>query len=132
LSAIFDDKSFDAVLLGWSLGSPPEEPRQLWSSAGATEKGSSNAVGFSNKEADAIIDALEYESNPQKRQELYHRFHKIIYEEQPYTFLYTPKTTLLYRQYIQNVFIPAKRQDLVPGANVTEPDSSIFCIKEPK
>lgn len=132
LSAVFDDKSFDAILLGWSLGSPPEEARQLWSSAGAQEKGSSNAVGFANKEADAIIDALEYESDPQKRLELYHRFHRIIYEEQPYTFLYTPKTTLLYRQYIQNVFIPAKRQDLVPGANVTEPDSSIFWIKPEK
>lgn len=130
LSGMFDDKGFDALLLGWSLGSPPEEPRQLWSSAGAQEKGSSNAVGFANQEADAIIDSLEYESNPQKRLDLYHRFHKIIHDEQPYTFLYTPKTTLLYRQYIQNVFIPSMRQDLVPGANVTEPDSSIFWIKE--
>ena len=130
ISSIFDDKSFDAILLGWSLGNPPEEPRQIWSSAGAKEKGSSNAIGFASKEADLIIDALEYEEDHQKRIELYHRFDKLIYEEQPYTFLYTPKTTLLYRDYLQNVFIPAERQDLVPGANVTEPDSSIFWIKE--
>lgn len=130
ISAVFDDKSFDAILLGWSLGTPPEEPRQIWSSAGAKEKGSSNAIGFANKEADTIIEALEYEQDHKKRIELYHRFARLIYQEQPYTFLYGPKTTLLYRDYLQNVFIPADRQDLVPGANVKEPDSAIFWLKK--
>jgi peptide/nickel transport system substrate-binding protein len=129
LSASFDDKDFDAICLGWALGTPPEDPRQLWYSSGAKEKGSSNAVGFANAEADKIIDALDYEYDHDKRLALYHKFDAILHEEQPYTFLYTPKTAFIYREYLKNVFIPADRQDLVPGANVAEPDSSIFWRK---
>ncbi len=132
LSASMDDKSFDAYLLAWGLGTPPENPRQLWSSAGAKEKGSSNTIGFANAEIDTIIDKLDYEYDPAKRIALYHRFDAIIHELQPYTFLYTPKTTLLYREYLQNVFLPVDRQDLVPGANIAEPDPSIFWIKSDK
>lgn len=130
LSAAFDDKSFDALMLGWSLGTPPEEIRQLWSSAGAQEKGSSNSIGFSNAEVDNIIELLDYSFDPEVRIKLYHRFDQIIHEECPYTFLYTPKASFLYRKYLQNVWIPADRQDLIPGANIAEPDSSIFWIKK--
>jgi peptide/nickel transport system substrate-binding protein len=130
LTATFDDKNFDAIFLNWTTGSPPEDPRQLWFSTGAKEKGSSNAVGFANAEVDAIIEKLQYEYDSNKRLKLYHRFDKILYDEQPYTFLYTPKANLLYRDYLQNVFIPTERQDLIPGANIAQPDSSIFWIKK--
>jgi len=129
LSKIFSDKSFDAVSLGWALGTPPEDPKQLWYSAGAKEAGSSNAISFQNKEADQIIEALEYEYDKDKRIALYHRFDAIIHDEAPYTFLYAPKSTLLYRDYVKNVFIPSERQDLIPGANVAVPESSIFWLK---
>lgn len=128
LSAILEDKSFEALFMGWSLGTPPEDPNQLWASQWAKEKGSSNIVGFSNPEADQIIEQLEFESDPEKRKKLYYAFDRIIHEEQPYTFLYSPKIVFLYRNYLKNVFIPAQRQDLVPGANITEPDPSIFWI----
>lgn len=130
LSSTFDDKTFDALMMGWSLGTPPEDPRQLWYSSGAKEKGSSNAIGFSNKEVDKIINTLDYEYNVAKRNELYHQFDKILYDEQPYTFLYSPKSTLLYREYIQNLFIPAERPDLVPGANITTPDLGVIYLKK--
>lgn len=132
LSAVFDDKEFDALSLAWTLGTPPEDPRQLWHSFGAKEKGSSNAVGFANAEIDKIIDQLDYEYDIEKRIALYHQFDRIIHEEQPYTFLFTPKTVFLYREYLKNVFIPEDRQDLVPGANVAEPDSSIFWLDKKK
>lgn len=128
LSAAFENKSFDAIMMAWGLGTPPDDPKQLWYSK-ESEKGSSNAIGFSNQEADAIIDKLLYESDAEKRTELYHRFDAILHEEAPYTFLYTPKITMLYRDYLQNVFIPADRQDLIPGANIGEPDSSIFWLR---
>src|SRR5262249_49083295 len=121
LSRQFDDKSFDAIFMGWRLGGPPEDPRQIWHSSGAKEKGSSNAIGFSNPEIDKLIDQLNYEYDKTKRIELYHQFHHIIHAEAPYTFLYTPKVRLLYREYVQNIFIPRERQDLIPGANMPEP-----------
>ncbi len=130
LSATFEDKNFDALFLGWALGTPPEDPKQIWYSAGAKEKGSSNAIGFANAEVDHLIEQLEYEDDINKRIELYHRFDALIDEEAPYVFLYTPKTALIYRDYLQNVFIPADRKDLIPGANVGEPVPSIFWIRE--
>lgn len=130
ISAIFEDKGFDALMLSWSLGTPPEDPRQLWHSSGAKQKGSSNAIGFSNRQIDEIIEALDYEDDLKKRISLYHQFDKIIYDEAPYTFLYAPKATMAYRDYLQNVFIPAERQDLIPGADVAEPVSNIFWIKK--
>lgn len=130
MSAIFEDKNFDAYFLGWVLSNPPEDPRQLWYSSTAKEKGSSNAIGFANAQVDTIIDRLDYEYDPKKRIELYHQFDKIIYDEAPYTFLFTSKSTLVYRDYLQNVFIPADRQDLIPGANVGEPQPPLFWIKE--
>ena len=67
-------------------------------------------VGFSNPEADEIIEKLEWEYQPQERIKLYHALGRILYTEAPYTFLYTPKTVLLYRERLQNVWIPAKMQ----------------------
>lgn len=129
LTAKVDDKSFDAYFLAWTLGTPPDDPRQIWYSTGARIKGSSNTVGFVNAEADKLIDSLDYEYDPEKRIALYHKLDAIISEEQPYTFLYTPKIYLLYREYLQNVFLPVKRQDLIPGANVAEPQFSIYWMK---
>lgn len=130
LSAAFEDRSFDAIVMGWQLGAPPEDPRQLWHSSGAKEKGSSNAVGFANKEADSIIEKLDYEYDHAERIKLYHRFHSLLHEEQPYTFLFTPKSVMVYRDYVQNVFIPAERQDLIPGADVATPDPNVTYLKK--
>lgn len=129
LSAAVDGKTFEALTMAWLLGTPPSDPRQLWHSSGAKEPGSSNFIGFANAEADSIIDKLSFEDNREKRQALYHRFHAILHEEQPYTFLFIPKTAFLYRERVQNVFIPEQRQDLVPGADITEPISSAFWLK---
>lgn len=130
ISRKFEDKSFDALYMGWSLPPPPEEPRQIWHSKMALTKGSSNAIGFSHAEADKIIETLEYEYDSDKRLTLYHRLHQIIHEEAPYTFLYSPKVKLLYREYVKNLFIPRDRQDLIPGANIGEPDSTIIYLEK--
>jgi peptide/nickel transport system substrate-binding protein len=122
LSRNFEDKTFDAVFLGWSVAPPPEDPELLWHSALADKKGSANAIGFSNREADQIIEQLHYEYDPEKRKSLYHRFHEIIHEEAPYTFLYSPKRVLLCRDNVKNLFIPALRTDLIPDAQGGEPE----------
>lgn len=130
ISAIFDDKNFDAYYLSWVGGNPPEDLSQLWSSSSAKEKGSSNAIGFANPEVDKIIEALNFEYDRERRIQLYHRFCKIFQEEMPYTLLYNPKAALLYREYLQNVFLPKDRQDLIPGAVVGEPQPSIYWLKK--
>ena len=93
-------------------------------------KGSNNFIGFANVEADQVLEALDYEHRPDKRTELYHRLHQILYDECPYTCLFVPKTCMLYRDYVKNVFIPKERQDLIPGASVSQPMSSVFWLSE--
>lgn len=129
LSRQFDDKSFDAIFMGWASGSPPEDPRQLWYSSGAKEKGSSNAIGFANKQIDQIIDSLNYEYDRATRIDLYHKFHKIIHELAPYTFLYTPKVRLIYREYVKNIFVPRENQDIIPEANISEPNTQVIWLE---
>jgi peptide/nickel transport system substrate-binding protein len=121
LSAQCDDKSFDALYLSWQLSSPPEDPEQIWSSRGANEKGSSNLIGFSNPEADKLIEELKFESDLKKREVLYHRLHALIYDEAPYAFLYTPYVNLVYWNWLDGMFVPRERQDLIPGADVEQP-----------
>jgi peptide/nickel transport system substrate-binding protein len=130
LSQCFDNKNFDALAMGWALGLPPEDPRQLWHSEGALQKGSSNFVSFENKEADALIEKLTFERDEGRRQQLYHRLHALIYEESPYLFLYSPKTILLYRDRVQNAFLPTQRKDLMPQACAGEPLSELFWVKK--
>lgn len=117
-----DEKNFDALLGGWCLGPPPEDPRFLWHSDGALVNGSANFVGFQNVEADRIIDRLQYEYDGDKRLELYHRFHEIIHEEAPYAFLWSRSSPLLYRSYVKNLFVPADLQEYFPGVK----DTSVY------
>lgn len=84
---IFD---YDAIVLGWGGSAViPPDAFQIWHSSQAVEKGS-NHVGFVNEEADRILEAYRVEFDAQKRKELYDRFQEIVYEEQPYTFLFAP------------------------------------------
>ncbi|MEZ5315144.1 MAG: ABC transporter substrate-binding protein [Chlamydiales bacterium] len=130
LSRQFHDKSFDAIFMGWKIGFPPEDPSPIWHSTGAKKKGSPNAIGFASPEIDAIIESLNYEYDIEKRLLLYHKFHREIDQEAPYTFLYTPKIRLLYREYIKNIFIPRERDDLIPGANISEPNIELIWIEK--
>jgi peptide/nickel transport system substrate-binding protein len=81
-------KKFEACICGWGMGFE-SDPYQLWHSSQADIPESSNHVGFKNKEADRIIGQIRTCFNLKKRIELCHQFHKIIHEEQPYTFLFS-------------------------------------------
>lgn len=130
LTRHFEEKNFDALMMAWSGGTPPEDPRQLWHSEGANQKGSSNMIGYANPRVDQLIEQLTYAREQSQRVALYHQFDQILHEEQPYTLLYMPKRTMLYRTYLQNVFIPSSRQELIPGAQVNEPQFTIYWLQK--
>jgi len=110
-----DNREFDAVILGWSMGIE-SDPYQLWHSSLANEKNSSNFVSFANKEADKIIEQAREEFDKEKRNALYRKFHRIIYDEQPYTFLFCPKALGAVHKRFQNV----KTYKIRPGYDITE------------
>ncbi len=96
------DWDFDACMLGWSLSLDPD-PYQLWHSSGADQKGSSNHVGYKNKEVDSIIEEYRESFDKQKRIELLKRFQEILYDEEPYTFLFSQKARVAYNKRIVNL-----------------------------
>ncbi len=98
-----NDRQFDAVNLAWH-GAIEGDPYQIWHSSQIGNRGS-NCVGFRNAEADAIIEEARQTLDDDKRNALYHRFHRILHDEQPYTFIYTrPEQRFLDKRF-ENVII---------------------------
>jgi len=97
------DREFDAVNMAWA-GGLAGDPYQIWHSSQIGNRGS-NYVGFRNAEADAIIEEARRTLNDDKRNALYHRFHRILYEEQPYTFVYTRPAQRFLDKRFENVKI---------------------------
>lgn len=97
-----DEKKFDAFTGGWGL-SWAIDPYQLWHSSEANKAKGSNRVGFRNKRADEIIVTLRETFDPQKRTELLREFHRLLHEEQPYTFFFAPKSVLAWWPHLENV-----------------------------
>lgn len=83
--------NFDALILGWSMGIDPDL-YQIWHSS-QTNENQLNFVGFKNKEADDLIVRIRQEYDYGKQVEYCHQLHRIIADEQPYTFLYVGKWT---------------------------------------
>jgi peptide/nickel transport system substrate-binding protein len=97
------NREFDAVSMAWG-GNVEEDPYQIWHSSQSENRGS-NYVGFKNAEADALIEQARQTLDPDKRNALYHKFHRILHEEQPYTFIYTrPEQRFLDKRF-QNVIV---------------------------
>ncbi|MBN2455395.1 MAG: hypothetical protein JXB29_02480 [Sedimentisphaerales bacterium] len=97
------DRNFDALSMAWG-GGVESDPYQIWHSS-QIEKRGSNFIGFNNPKADAIIEKARRTLDKDKRNALYHKFHRILHEEQPYTFIYTkPENRFLDRRF-ENVII---------------------------
>jgi len=97
-------KKFDATALGWSTGFE-DDPYQIWHSSQAKEEKGSNFISFENEEADHLIEAAREEFDVTKRNALYHRFQEILYEEQPYTFLFSSYSLVVVSKKFNNVVV---------------------------
>ncbi len=83
--------NFDALILGWSMGIDPDL-YQIWHSS-QTNPNQLNFVGFKNLKADDLIVKIRQEYNYDKQVGYCRQLHRIIADEQPYTFLYVGKWT---------------------------------------
>ncbi len=95
-------RDYDAAMLGWAL-SWKQDPYQVWHSSQADLPDSSNHVAYRNPEVDAAIEKLRVTMDEDEQKELYHRIHRLIYEDQPYTFLFSDRATGGYDARIRNV-----------------------------
>lgn len=95
-------KEFDACILGWALGWK-QDPFQIFHGSQAEVPDSSNFIGYKNPELDKLIETLRVTIAEEKQKPLYHQIHKIIHDDQPYTFFYVTKATGGHLGRIQNV-----------------------------
>lgn len=77
------DKDFDAAFGGWSAGSDPDTSSNIW----ATGEGR-NFGSYSNPEVDKLFAEGRTELDRSRRAEKYARIQEILWEDQPYTWLY--------------------------------------------
>ena len=86
-----DKRSFDAIILGWSMSRDPDL-YDIWHSS-KTKKGEYNFIGYKNAEVDRLLVAGRRTFDVEKRKKIYYRIHEILADEQPYAFLYVPDAT---------------------------------------
>ncbi|MDD5728792.1 MAG: ABC transporter substrate-binding protein [Victivallales bacterium] len=97
-----EQKNFDVCFLAWSL-SYEADPYQLWHSSQADKLHTSNHISFKNAEADRLIEQIRETFDTQKRIELCREFHRLLHEEQPYTFLFAPYSLIAQSSRYRNV-----------------------------
>lgn len=97
-----EEKQFDACALGWT-GTLKPDPSQLWHSSGANQNASSNHIGFVNKQADELIERIRVCFDASERTKLYHEFHRLIHEEAPYIFLFSPYNLVVINSRYNNI-----------------------------
>ncbi len=93
-------RSFDACSMAW-VSPMKGDPYQIWHSSQITN--GSNYVNFASPEADKIIEEARLEFDDEKRDAMYRRFHAILHEEQPYTFLFNSQRKVAISNRFQGV-----------------------------
>jgi ABC-type transport system substrate-binding protein len=89
-------------MLGWAM-SWKEDPYQIFHGSQAEVPDSSNFVGYRNPRLDRLIDELRITLDEKQQVDIYHRIHRLIYEDQPYTFLFADKETAAYDARLENL-----------------------------
>ena len=95
-------RDFDACMLGWAL-TWDMDPFAIWHGSQADLPDSSNQIGYRNPEVDKLIDQLRVTLDEKKQVVLFHKIHRLIYDDQPYTFLFQDKATAAYDSRLENV-----------------------------
>jgi len=103
-------REFDLTCLGWSQSPLPDDFKQIWHTASNTYEGN-NLVGFGNEESDKLIEEVRKTMDEEKRNKMYYRFQEIIADQQPYVFLFSPKSCMAISKRFKN----AEAVSLRPG-----------------
>ena len=74
---------FEASFAGWGAGADPDTTKNIWQT-----NADRNYCQYSNAEVDELFGQGMREFDQEKRMAIYGRIHSIIFEDQPYTFLF--------------------------------------------
>ncbi len=84
MQQLAQDKKFQAMFGGWGTGTDPDSAENLWKS-GETR----NYTQYSNPKVDELFIKGKLEFDKAKRAEYYAEIDDLLWEDQPYTWLYT-------------------------------------------
>ncbi len=79
-------RDFDAMIMAWSASSPESDPKQIWHRLSILDQGD-NFIQWDSPAASDLIDKGRAAMDREERMLVWHDFHSVIHEEQPYTFL---------------------------------------------
>jgi len=88
INEFVNKRKFETLLLGWSLSLDPDI-YDIWHSS-KTKTGEFNFISYNNPQVDMLLEQGRREFDQDKRKQIYNSIHEIIYNEQPYLFLYNP------------------------------------------
>jgi peptide/nickel transport system substrate-binding protein len=94
-------KNFEAVSLGWTAGIE-SDIFQMFHSSQTIEEGD-NFMNYRSERLDKAVEQARRTVDEDKRMPLWREAHRIIHEDQPYTFLFFPKSLMFLDARIKNV-----------------------------
>lgn len=85
---------FQASIAAWGTGTDPDTMWNLWRSDQYVKDGTTgrNYGGYKNARVDELFELGRKEFDPEKRKGLYREMQKLIYDDQPYLFLWSRPT----------------------------------------
>lgn len=98
---MLDKKNFDAITLGWTSGIETDIYQMFHSSQAKTN--GDNFIHYGNEALDKLIDQARATVDEDKRMPMWQEAEAIMYEDQPYTFLFRRKTLAFIDKRIQNL-----------------------------
>ncbi|MCX6292516.1 MAG: ABC transporter substrate-binding protein [Bacteroidetes bacterium] len=103
---------FDMMMGVWGGSSQNEDFTQLWHTGSWISKGS-NYSGFGTLQSDALIDSIKMTLDDAKRIEMSKRLQRMIYDDQPYIFLYASLRRNIIHKRFGNVNVFADRPGIL-------------------
>lgn len=107
-----DNGDFDLITAAWVNTPGLDDLKQIWHSDAALQ-GGGNRAGYSSPKLDKIIDQIRVTLDKDERRKLYQEAQAIIYEDQPYIFLFAPSERIA----IHNRFEGTETSPARPGYN---------------
>lgn len=98
---LINRKDLDAITLGWTSGVEVDIFQMFHS--GQTIAGGDNFVNYRNPEFDRLVDRARAEVDEEARMPMWQEAERLLYEDQPYTFLMRRKTLAFLDRRIQNL-----------------------------
>ncbi len=96
-----DNRDFDAITLAWG-GSIESDAFQIFHSSQMADNGD-NYVSYANPDLDRAIEQARSTIDKQKRMPLWHEVHRILHDDQPYTFMVSRVSLVFIDKKIRNV-----------------------------